>query len=806
MDFHSLARKELQALCKKNKIPANMTNVAMADALKALEKVEGLDELNTRSDPQESPEKTKNAEPRTACRTSTRRKPINVEPESSQPKTRTRHATRRMVAEEPEQENKNVNLPETPAMTTTRRRAPAASATRKMDAQLMEVGEDEKLVGQEKSDVPETPAIRTSRSKTPAVSTRRKIEGQKDEKSVQTVYATRQSVRLLEKSMAELSLEKRRVEAVKIEGLCEKTKEVEQKNDVPGCDSQLLSCQNIDESLENESGMKLQGDNKSNDQEGGGSEVLSWQNLEHSLENQSEMKHEFQEDKTDDHEMDNSVVSLQNLDLPPENRSEMKNELHDHKNRTNHEVGSVVLCQNTDQLLKSESENKLQEDEKINDNEVVDCSVKMEVGYESCTNLDNDSGFGKDDENNSNSSEESFFLLVETSEKAVDMNCDSMDENGPDVITENSETLNAALNPEIEKELNGNKDSLIVEVSDDNSVLFMETIVNIPYEVSVEVIDSLTPEVSETVDKSSEMNLMENEHHDINDPHPDAATEEDCDGNGSLEEVQENNNTEKIQEKAPLLPQGDHEKSESRKEPRSPGFILRYEKCKEASDNLANEYNIDDVNVIEAKESDMIVQKSPFCCIMASSDSEVADHVIPEQEFAEFPLVDDHVIPEQEFAAAAYKCIQTLNKSPTSSKQMCPYQPVVSRDQFTCGMVISSPFAANIIQVQSPLPNESTRKSSTKKQTTIQKIIYADINKENIDNNGRKIEPNKDKVKKVVNEEKYEDFSLRKLTKMLKELQIAKEARNVSKQVGTRPALQALTENCRAAGEPENKN
>ncbi|KAF2288031.1 hypothetical protein GH714_004003 [Hevea brasiliensis] len=582
MDFHSLARKELQALCKKNKIPANMTNVAMADALKALEKVERLDELNTRSDPQESPEKTKNAEPRTACRTSTRRKPINVEPESSQPKTRTRHATRRMVAEEPEQENKNVNLPETPAMTTTRRRAPAASATRKMDAQLMEVGEDEKLVGQEKSDVPETPAIRTSRSKTPAVSTRRKIEGQKDEKSVQTVYATRQSVRLLEKSMAELSLEKRRVEAVKIEGLCEKTKEVEQKNDVPGCDSQLLSCQNIDESLENESGMKLQGDNKSNDQEGGGSEVLSWQNLEHSLENQSEMKHEFQEDKTDDHEMDNSVVSLQNLDLPPENRSEMKNELHDTK---------IELTMN----------------------------VKMEVGYESCTNLDNDSGFGKDDENNSNSSEQSFFLLVETSEKAVDMNCDSMDENGPDVITENSETLNAALNPEIEKELNGNKDSLIVEVSDDNSVLFMETIVNIPYEVSVEVIDSLTPEVSETVDKSSEMNLMENEHHDINDPHPDAATEEDCDGNateevsdsnGSLEEVQENNNTEKIQEKAPLLPQGDHEKSESRKEPRSPGFILQYEKCKEASDNLANEYNIDDVNVIEAKESDMIVQKS----------------------------------------------------------------------------------------------------------------------------------------------------------------------------------------------------
>lgn len=39
MDFHTLSRRELQALCKKNKIPANMTNVAMADALAALHQV-----------------------------------------------------------------------------------------------------------------------------------------------------------------------------------------------------------------------------------------------------------------------------------------------------------------------------------------------------------------------------------------------------------------------------------------------------------------------------------------------------------------------------------------------------------------------------------------------------------------------------------------------------------------------------------------------------------------------------------------------------------------------------------------------
>ncbi|KAG6518690.1 hypothetical protein ZIOFF_022171 [Zingiber officinale] len=36
MDFYSMPRRQLQALCKQNRIPANITNVAMADALQAL--------------------------------------------------------------------------------------------------------------------------------------------------------------------------------------------------------------------------------------------------------------------------------------------------------------------------------------------------------------------------------------------------------------------------------------------------------------------------------------------------------------------------------------------------------------------------------------------------------------------------------------------------------------------------------------------------------------------------------------------------------------------------------------------------
>ena len=39
MDFHSLRRRELQTLCKKQGIPANSTNVEMANSLSDLLKV-----------------------------------------------------------------------------------------------------------------------------------------------------------------------------------------------------------------------------------------------------------------------------------------------------------------------------------------------------------------------------------------------------------------------------------------------------------------------------------------------------------------------------------------------------------------------------------------------------------------------------------------------------------------------------------------------------------------------------------------------------------------------------------------------
>ncbi|KAB1205516.1 hypothetical protein CJ030_MR7G026009 [Morella rubra] len=229
MDFHSLARKELQALCKKNKIPANMTNVAMADALQALQQVEGLEEILNPSDSNlsKSPEKIVIGPPDippTASRTSIRRKPIKEESESTQLLTRSRRGTRRKTAEDINQENKDVNVLSTPAIPSSRRRAPAASACRNIDIQLREDEEEKKIDAQGRSDAPETPAVPSSRRRGPAARGPRKLEAQNEENSAQQLGSTRRSVRLLEKNMAKLSIiENVKGEPVKIHELFEET-------------------------------------------------------------------------------------------------------------------------------------------------------------------------------------------------------------------------------------------------------------------------------------------------------------------------------------------------------------------------------------------------------------------------------------------------------------------------------------------------------------------------------------------------------------------------------------------------------
>ncbi|KAK8698267.1 hypothetical protein V6N13_114392 [Hibiscus sabdariffa] len=213
MDFHSLTRKELQFLCKKNKIPANITNVAMADALKALELVEGLEELQNQS---QSPEKTVNKEILgTVTRTSTRRKPSKDEHQSTQSTIRTRKSARKTTGVE---ENKNLNVPE------------------------IEVKD------QRKSDVTETP-LPSGRRRPGVESTRSRVKDLK-EGSLQRVYGTRQSVRLLEKSMAGLCIKESEKKPVKVDEMVEG--EDGSNTSQSGATLELPLARNLSASLEDE--------------------------------------------------------------------------------------------------------------------------------------------------------------------------------------------------------------------------------------------------------------------------------------------------------------------------------------------------------------------------------------------------------------------------------------------------------------------------------------------------------------------------------------------------------------------------
>ncbi|XWS58783.1 hypothetical protein CRYUN_Cryun08bG0063100 [Craigia yunnanensis] len=190
----------------------------------------------------QSPEKTMNTSsqdiPSTVTRTSTRRKITNEEPQSTQPTTRTRRMTRRTM--ELDEENKNVNVPETPVMaTTTRRRAQKT----------------ESEVEEQKSDLLETPALQSGRRRPGVGSTTRKVEAQK-EGSVRQGYGTRRSVRLLEKCMFGLSLkESERIEPVKIDEMVEDEVE-ENKNRKSEAPVEVPLARNLSVSLEGERDLK----------------------------------------------------------------------------------------------------------------------------------------------------------------------------------------------------------------------------------------------------------------------------------------------------------------------------------------------------------------------------------------------------------------------------------------------------------------------------------------------------------------------------------------------------------------------
>ncbi|KAJ6693717.1 hypothetical protein OIU85_004489 [Salix viminalis] len=708
MDFHSLSRKELQALCKKNKIPANMTNISMADALKALDKVEGLDEFTNLQSPEKDTAGSQEVL-HTSCRTSTRKKPLRIEPESSQqPSTRTPCTTRRrVIGGDDDQENKNANHPETPAVPASRKRTSATSARRKMETKVMEIVED-----QQKKNVSKTPAARSCRRMAPSDSARRKVEAQKEEVSVQRVYSTRQSLRLLEKSMGGMSLkEKESVGPLKMDDLFKEIEDVEMKEE-SGSDLLTVPEKSSEKTI----------DTKAN----------SIQNPDHSLEDEREIKNELQEES--------------NIDVCEVEDCNAKQEI-GYENCNNSEVISLDN--------ESEMTNELEEDNKNNDSEMDHCYPKSE-------------GLDEQDEDSNESSEKSNPILVQNSDKAVPINQEPIYEKG---------TVKSR---------------------------FM-------------VPNSPTLEVSESVDKISEIISEEDmKQHDNDDPQSNLAFEGESDSNQS-DEANENGKAETVPEDA------SYQTLESRHETESchpitgssstskfPDHFVTgnlVAPAKDTSFNYKNEALVE-IHVMEAEELDMkthewhtscVSNETPgyashmtsSCSLASHNDSgEFLMHKVHDNSSAE-TLVDITVMSQEEFYMAP---APALNKTPSP-----PCQPLVAGGAIT-GQTGLSSFADDTLQGQFPRPTESIpRKSSAKKHSTSWKIIDA-INKENIDDSGIEVEPKKERANNnvVIGEKILDEFSLRQLRKMMKEkLQIANnknsEEDNDTKQVGkTRLALQTL--------------
>ncbi|KAK7258140.1 hypothetical protein RIF29_32624 [Crotalaria pallida] len=193
MDFHSLTRKQLQTLCKKNKIPANITNVAMADALSALPHVEGLDEF---LNPIEADGGARTPDVRRAA--------VRKKVKSTKVSSRVQRGSRAK-----KDEVDVIVLPDTPTLAAAaaaaaavppsrRGKAISVSTRRKKVEDVIVLDDDDNDNNdnggvQQHQDVSKTPAaVPCSRTKATARTT--------------TLYNTRRSVRLLEKNSSNMSL------------------------------------------------------------------------------------------------------------------------------------------------------------------------------------------------------------------------------------------------------------------------------------------------------------------------------------------------------------------------------------------------------------------------------------------------------------------------------------------------------------------------------------------------------------------------------------------------------------------------
>ncbi|KAK7817537.1 hypothetical protein CFP56_042759 [Quercus suber] len=747
MDFHSLVRKELQALCKKNKIPANMTNVAMADALQALQNVEGLEEFLNPSDSNlsQSPDKNVNGSPdipRTAARASTRRKPTKQVTESTQPLTRTRRGTRGSAAQGIDQENKDVNVLITPAPAVpgSRRRVPAASSRRKIETQLREAEEDEKSEAQESSDVVETPVVPSNRRRAPATSALRKLE---TENSVQRVYSTRHSVRLLEKNLGEMSLvENGKSEPVKID--------------------------DMSEDMTNNSEIS-----------------------EHSVQFEKEMSALL--DKMEEHEYEMMFSDIAHNFISDANNTQTVSEVGPE------ETNDSQVLSDPKPVESVEMERELKVDIKDmnkSDDESKEDNLKSEVADNSGVKVSETI-----DEAGDEGSDESDIISSEKLEMAIDVDHETVDakvteqdtrsedslvvKESNDASAEDMDHVSESLSPQHECQNLASKDSeLNVTEGDDHSNCDSES-ESTEGESDSKSESATEGEFDEEIASDENSSECEEDYSD-----DDAETEEEKDLEAPVLHI----GFEKLE--------NNHSGSES--------IVAGQSDIQASTMEIYNTEALVDVYVTEAEEvamktNDQSSVETPISMKNMSPDLLISDCEVTLSTVATNSISEDktscHADDPMAKAEEMHETLVDVCVMPAHESNM---STELISDSKVSYEIPFQPFAADQLSGQFPRPTQLTpRKSSAIIESTIQKVTdVSDDDVENIDTGNVEVELDKEKAKP----DELAGKSLRQLAKMLKEMHIKSNKKHNTDKSATkehvgkkRIALQALPENCSMA-------
>ncbi|CAL5323497.1 hypothetical protein CsSME_00002175 [Camellia sinensis var. sinensis] len=781
MDFHSLTRRELQALCKKNKIPANITNIAMADALKALEIVEGMEELlkpcesETAQSSVVSPEKTVKTSPgvppRTGCRTSTRRKVIQKEPESSQILTRTSRGTRRTITGDVE--NAMFDVPTTPAMPSSRKIAPVASTCRKMETQLNEEAENEK-------NVPEMPKETITRRRATGASARQKMETkkyQKEETSGLKVYSTRRTMRLSEKKMMELELD---------DNDKEMSKDVERivKEDSDDFGKALEEVQEMHRQTISDDVLVKTDD----------LEALSDKKSDLLPENVSELEDNVQECIGDNQEIDDVKAKPQQISEQFHESDENKDDDDDSQTK------SGMGCENYGEsvILSGEKDD-------ISDKEGCD-----------------DSGF--DTENPTN-------CLVPENVEGLNADIDLGLKDSADVLSSGSigvgvggdaiDPVIAPLQSSVLQETNhlSSEEAVVDEdlVSEDSAKT--ESDVLSTWIVS----DAAEAQKEEDVESqnlaSKESECFNPELNDGQDLYLELATKELSDEKAPCDDAETDLEAHGVQ----VL--GDDAKVEFDHPEHS---IVSKQLENEEPDQLDIESSNEDE--LDSDKSSIIVS-AVLVAIDAQINFDHPEHSIDSKQLENehHPTPDtvdcgedesDSEESDSEKSATIESAVQVAIDPSVEENMMFSANPISSHPVISENNTIEqlagqeSIDFVNLVASADPstlsCPTSLTpmKKSSTKTPTTNRKInslLDDDKDKENIDKSGNKLDLTKEKPKKD-KKELINEKSLRQLRKIFKEKLRISEEKNVAKAGRVRPALQTLSENHLAATETEDKN